>query len=191
MDPSTFEGDVQCRISIEEENFSYNFKHKGPNNYQFKNVGENMSVKIEIFDANERIERVVDLVNIIAKKESYNTTFNLQNINKQYRGSFLLRFDVIKQEQNTWKSDVNLIKSKVNKQKKYSGLVDENNKVALGENQDDAEEGEDGEVTKKPLNVWMKSQVEKEKRKAELQEKIASVKGIGHEYLRNVKNIFF
>jgi len=98
MDPSTFEGDVQCRISIEEENFSYNFKHKGPNNYQFKNVGENMSVKIEIFDANERIERVVDLVNIIAKKESYNTTFNLQNINKQYRGSFLLRFDVIKQE---------------------------------------------------------------------------------------------
>lgn len=113
----------------------------------------------------------------------------MSQINKSYPGSFLIRFDLISHEINPYKSEIDILRAKINKAKEYSQTIKKNNLIPLIGSEEEAEEDDEDRI-KKPVNEWMKLQVEKADAREKFQEKIAAKQGIGNDYLKDaVKTI--
>jgi hypothetical protein len=149
-------------------------------------------VHLEIYDKDEKMERDIPLSTISVKKDNFNSVINLHQINKTYQGSFMVRLDMLRTEINPYKSEIDVLRAKIQKAKEYSQMIKKSNLSVISMDCGEAEEDEtdpDG-GPKKPLNKWMQAEIDKEKQKAQILERISSNTGIGNDYLKQaVKTI--
>ena len=186
------DSDIHVKISIKDQLYMYNFKQKGTKSHIFTKLTGHELVHLEIYDKDEKMERDIPLSNISVKKDNFNSVINLHQINKTYQGSFLVRLDMLRTEINPYKSEIDILRAKIQKAKEYSQMIKKSNLSVMSMDGGDAEEDEtdpDG-TPKKPLNKWMQAEIDKEKQKAQILERISSNTGIGNDYLKQaVKTI--